>query len=77
MFSIYFHPLSDIRWVFYVLFFLWFQDKEVMCEHPLSDIGIAGEAVQPLQNMFHTFLQTVSDSMMYLPPGSSLQVCDF
>ena len=45
-----------------------------MCEHPLSDITIAGEAVQPLPAVFHTFLQTISDVMMHLPNGSSLQV---
>ena len=45
-----------------------------MCEHPLSDITIAGEAVNPLPGVFHTFLQTISDVMMHLPNGSSLQV---
>ena len=45
-----------------------------MCEHPLSDITIAGEAVHPLPIVFHTFLQSVSDVMMYLPQGSALQV---
>ncbi|KAK2163193.1 hypothetical protein LSH36_84g08056 [Paralvinella palmiformis] len=50
------------------------QDKEVViCEHPLSDITIAGQAVRPLQDTFHMFLQSVSDVMMYLPPGSALQ----
>src|SRR6218665_2046028 len=45
----------------------------VLCEHPLSDITIAGEAVGPLIQAFHAFLQTISDVMMYLPAGSSLQ----
>ena len=45
-----------------------------MCEHPLSDITIAGEAVSPLPAVFHTFLQTISDVMMHLPNGSALQV---
>ena len=48
-----------------------------MCEHPLSDITIAGEAVSPLPAVFHTFLQTISDVMMHLPNGSSLQVSLF
>lgn len=57
---------------------LQFQDKETaVCEHPLWDIRLAGEAVQPLLRTFHTFLQTVSDVMMYLPPGSTLQVPHF
>ena len=47
----------------------------MICEHPLSDITIAGQAVRPLQDTFHMFLQSVSDVMMYLPPGSALQVC--
>ena len=57
---------------------IWFlQDKEsVICEHPLSDVAIAGQAVRPLQDTFHMFLQSVSDVMMYLPPGSALQVCE-
>lgn len=44
-----------------------------VCEHPLSDILIAGEAVQPLPSTFHTLLQTISDLMVLLPMGSSLQ----
>lgn len=44
-----------------------------VCEHPLSDITIAGEAAYPLPQTFHSFLQTVSDLMMLLPVGSSLQ----
>ena len=45
----------------------------LMCEHPLSDISIAGEAVHPLPTSFHTLLQTVADMMMLLPHGSALQ----
>ncbi|XP_042905925.1 E3 ubiquitin-protein ligase MYCBP2 isoform X1 [Parasteatoda tepidariorum] len=44
-----------------------------VCEHPLSDITIAGEAAYPLPQTFHAFLQTVSDLMMLLPVGSALQ----
>ncbi|KAG8179148.1 hypothetical protein JTE90_015337 [Oedothorax gibbosus] len=44
-----------------------------VCEHPLSDITIAGEATFPLPQTFHSFLQTVSDLMMLLPVGSALQ----
>ncbi|XP_078077737.1 E3 ubiquitin-protein ligase MYCBP2 isoform X15 [Mustelus asterias] len=44
-----------------------------VCEHPLSDIVIAGEAAHPLPETFHRLLQTISDLMMSLPSGSSLQ----
>eukprot|EP00094_Tigriopus_californicus_P010528 TCALIF_10156-PA protein Name:"Similar to MYCBP2 E3 ubiquitin-protein ligase MYCBP2 (Homo sapiens)" AED:0.02 eAED:0.04 QI:14/0.77/0.5/1/0.88/0.8/10/0/4914 len=44
-----------------------------LCEHPTSDIYIAGEAIQPLPETFHSVLKTVSDLMMVLPPGSPLQ----
>ncbi|XP_059355583.1 E3 ubiquitin-protein ligase MYCBP2 isoform X7 [Carassius carassius] len=44
-----------------------------VCEHPLSDILIAGEAAHPLPHTFHRLLQTISDLMMSLPSGSSLQ----
>lgn len=40
-----------------------------MCEHPLSDLVIAGEAVNPLPTVFHTLLQTVADLMLLPPPG--------
>ncbi|CAH1777009.1 unnamed protein product [Owenia fusiformis] len=50
------------------------EDKDViMCEHPLSDITIAGEAVNPLPAAFHTLLQTIADVMMHLPASSGLQ----
>ncbi|GFY47108.1 hypothetical protein TNIN_284731 [Trichonephila inaurata madagascariensis] len=50
------------------------QEKDLgVCEHPLSDITIAGEATYPLPQTFHSFLQTVSDLMMLLPVGSALQ----
>lgn len=48
------------------------QDLNV-CEHPLSDIIIAGEAVHPLPSTFHSLLQTIADLMVLLPMGSSLQ----
>uniref|UniRef100_H3A1N3 RCR-type E3 ubiquitin transferase n=1 Tax=Latimeria chalumnae TaxID=7897 RepID=H3A1N3_LATCH len=44
-----------------------------VCEHPLSDIVIAGEAAHPLPHTFHHLLQTISDLMMSLPGGSALQ----
>ena len=44
-----------------------------LCEHPLSDITIAGSAVDPLPEVFHALLQTIADVMMYLPWGSALQ----
>lgn len=44
-----------------------------VCEHPLSDIVIAGEAVHPLPATFHALLQTIADLMVLLPIGSSLQ----
>jgi hypothetical protein len=45
-----------------------------LCDHPLSDITIAGTAVDPLPEVFHTLLQTIADAMMFLPWGSALQV---
>lgn len=44
------------------------------CRHPLSDLYLAGESVNPLPQVFYGFLQTVSDLMLYLPPGSALQM---
>ncbi|CAB1347399.1 unnamed protein product, partial [Coregonus sp. 'balchen'] len=50
------------------------QERDLgVCEHPLSDIVIAGEAAHPLPHTFHHLLQTISDLMMSLPSGSSLQ----
>ncbi|XP_064413761.1 E3 ubiquitin-protein ligase MYCBP2 isoform X3 [Latimeria chalumnae] len=50
------------------------QEKDTrVCEHPLSDIVIAGEAAHPLPHTFHHLLQTISDLMMSLPGGSALQ----
>ncbi|XP_051636342.1 E3 ubiquitin-protein ligase MYCBP2 isoform X13 [Manacus candei] len=50
------------------------QEKDTrVCEHPLSDIVIAGEAAHPLPHTFHRLLQTISDLMMSLPSGSALQ----
>lgn len=43
------------------------------CDHPLSDIGVAGETVHPLPAAFHTLLQTIADLMLLLPMGSPLQ----
>ncbi|XP_064481849.1 E3 ubiquitin-protein ligase MYCBP2-like [Ornithodoros turicata] len=49
-------------------------DKEATCEHPLSDLALAGEACcGPLRESFHTLLQTVSDLLVFLPPCSALQ----
>ncbi|KAG7189537.1 hypothetical protein KM043_017228 [Ampulex compressa] len=44
-----------------------------VCEHPLSDLAIAGESVNPLPTVFHTLLQTIADLMLLPPPGSPLQ----
>lgn len=41
--------------------------------HPASDLNIAGEAIKPLQEMFHSILQTISNLMLLLPMGSPLQ----
>ncbi|XP_077518796.1 MYC binding protein highwire isoform X2 [Amblyomma americanum] len=50
------------------------QDKEAPCEHPLSDMSLVGEAcLGPLRSAFHTLLQTISDLMVFLPAGASLQ----
>ncbi|XP_044762914.1 E3 ubiquitin-protein ligase MYCBP2 [Coccinella septempunctata] len=48
------------------------QDFNV-CEHPLSDIVIAGDAVHPLPSTFHALLQTIADLMVLLPMGSPIQ----
>ncbi|CAH0546546.1 unnamed protein product [Brassicogethes aeneus] len=44
-----------------------------VCEHPLSDLKIAGDSVHPLPSTFHALLQTIADIMVLLPIGSSLQ----
>ncbi len=49
------------------------QQQPELCEHPTSDIYIAGEAIHPMPETFHSLLQTVSDLMLLLPVGSSLQ----
>ena len=48
-------------------------DMAGVCEHPLSDLVIAGEATNPLPTAFHTLLQTIADLMLLPPPGSPLQ----
>ena len=47
--------------------------NEGLFDHPSEDISIAGDAIQPLPAIFHGLLQTVSDLMLLLPVGSSLQ----
>ena len=49
------------------------QDIIGVCEHPLSDLVIAGEAANPLPTAFHTLLQTIADLMLLPPLGSPLQ----
>ncbi|XP_069130438.1 LOW QUALITY PROTEIN: E3 ubiquitin-protein ligase MYCBP2-like [Argopecten irradians] len=49
-------------------------EEAPLCEHPLADIRIAGSAVDPLPEVFHTLLQTIADVMMHLPWGSSVQL---
>ena len=49
------------------------EDGRKVCEHPLSDIFIAGDATQPLRAAFHSVLQTVADVMMHVPAGGPLQ----
>ncbi|XP_046683725.1 E3 ubiquitin-protein ligase MYCBP2 isoform X4 [Homalodisca vitripennis] len=51
------------------------EDHDVpgICEHPLSDMSLVGESVQPLASTFHALLQTVADLMLMLPMGSALQ----
>ncbi|XP_034938609.1 E3 ubiquitin-protein ligase MYCBP2-like isoform X2 [Chelonus insularis] len=48
-------------------------DMSGLYEHPLSDLTIAGEAINPLPSAFHTLLQTIADLMLLPPPGSPLQ----
>lgn len=52
---------------------LFSQDAPV-CDHPLQDVTVAGQAVEPLLEVFHTLLQTTADVMMQLPWGSAIQV---
>ncbi|ESO93791.1 hypothetical protein LOTGIDRAFT_205644 [Lottia gigantea] len=49
------------------------QEENPLCDHPIEDIALAGKAVAPLPEVFHTFLQSISDIMMHLPSGSALQ----
>lgn len=44
-----------------------------VCEHPLSDLVVAGESSNLLPTSFHNLLQTIADLMLLLPPGSPLQ----
>ncbi|GFN82137.1 myc binding protein 2 [Plakobranchus ocellatus] len=44
-----------------------------ICDHPMSDIIVAGKAAAQLPETFHNLLQTISDVMMLLPMGSALQ----
>ncbi|KAH9488940.1 E3 ubiquitin-protein ligase mycbp2 [Bulinus truncatus] len=44
-----------------------------ICDHPMSDIIVAGKAASQLPETFHSLLQTISDVMMLLPMGSALQ----
>jgi len=37
-------------------------------------VTVAGQAVEPLLEVFHTLLQTTADVMMQLPWGSAIQV---
>lgn len=57
----------------YIKHFYVFPQELNVCEHPLSDVALAGEAVYPLPNTFHTLLQTIADLMVLLPMGSALQ----
>lgn len=50
----------------------WFKDMAGTREHPLGDLVIAGEAVNPLPTAFHTLLQTIADLMLLPPPGMFL-----
>lgn len=43
-------------------------------EHPLSDLVIAGESVNPLPTVFHTLLQTIADLMLLPPLGEFVQL---
>lgn len=43
-------------------------------EHPLSDLVIAGESVNPLPTVFHTLLQTIADLMLLPPLGKSFSI---
>ncbi|CAG5134649.1 unnamed protein product, partial [Candidula unifasciata] len=44
-----------------------------ICDHPMSDIIVAGKAAAQLPETFHSVLRTISDVMMLLPMGSAVQ----
>ena len=48
-------------------------DAEVTCRHPLDDIPLAEGLSNVVTFCFHTFLQSLSDVMMFLPRGTSVQ----
>jgi len=50
-------------------------DQDVaVCVHPVADVTVAGHATtRPLVAALHTFLQSVSDVLMHIPPGSAVQ----
>ncbi|XP_052283534.1 E3 ubiquitin-protein ligase MYCBP2-like isoform X2 [Dreissena polymorpha] len=49
------------------------QEEVPVCDHPMADITIAGKAVDPLPETFHSFLQSIADVTMSLPIGSDIQ----
>lgn len=50
-----------------------YQANSGISRHPTSDLSMAGEAVKPLQEIFHSVLQTISNLMLLLPMGSPIQ----
>lgn len=47
--------------------------QEQALEHPVSSTQMCGKISLLLTQSFHTFLQTVADLTLLLPPGSALQ----
>lgn len=50
-----------------------FSLQEQALEHPISSTQMCGRISLLLTQSFHTYLQTVADLTLLLPPGSSLQ----
>ena len=74
------HPTEDITIAgtyVYTLKIQGFSVNQILCEINLgiylTFFLVSGEAIQPLPSTFHGLLQTVSDLMLLLPVGSSLQ----
>lgn len=67
------HIISLILRLSFFINFILTQELTRICEHPLVDMALAGEARQHIPSSFHTLLQTIADLMLIFPTGSPLQ----